>query len=156
LAAYRALHTTGPVEARLEALEAEHTALMDRYADLLTPRAKEKAAANLKALEDRIAALEAHRGDLAEVVEGYHEQVRALRATIGEARRTRHDPGPARAAALRNLLAKIKCSFVTTGYQGPPAPGKPRSRPLEIWFVAVGQDEDEAPSYRLERSYAGP
>ena len=75
LAAYKANFDSEELAAEVERLEAEHTAMMRRYADLPTPRAKEKAKAELAALEECIAGLERQGQDMAGAVEQQFRQV---------------------------------------------------------------------------------
>jgi DNA invertase Pin-like site-specific DNA recombinase len=123
LAAYRDCFDPGALRAEVERLEAEHTALMHRYADLPTPRARDKAKAELAALEARIAQLEAQQqdagravtaalGELRDLAQAIHDARKALAAGDGERALRR------RAEALRAVIHRIECAFVPTGANG--------------------------------------
>src|SRR5262249_11816265 len=114
VAYYRSVFDPSGPAAEVERLEAEHTAMMRRYADLPTPRAKEKAKAELAALEDRIAELESQQQNAADVIEQHYRQMTDLRDAIREARLAMRSDNDAqalrrRAEALRGLLVEIRC-----------------------------------------------
>jgi DNA invertase Pin-like site-specific DNA recombinase len=156
LGAYERHYDPAALGEALEGLEREHTRLMKAYADLPTPRAKDKAKAELEALESCIAGLEGHRANLAGAVRRRYEELLHLQRAVAEAREALRD-GPAaqrrRAEAVRALLGQVEVTFVPTGYRGPPAPGKPRSRLVQIRFVPHTGDPKD---YRLGRAHAGP
>jgi hypothetical protein len=83
LECYRANFDPVGLKAEIERLDAEHTALTHRYADLPTPRAKEKAKAELAQLEARIEALERQQEDTSEAVEQHNYDMVDLRQAIG-------------------------------------------------------------------------
>jgi DNA invertase Pin-like site-specific DNA recombinase len=151
LAAYRDCFDPARLRDEVAAIEAEHTALMHRYADLPTPRAKDKAKAELSALEARIAALERQQQDLGETItnalgelrrlaQAVHDARKALAAGEGERALRR------RAQALRAVIARITCTFVATGKTGG-GPGKANSRLVRVVIEPVLGEP---------REYAGP
>jgi hypothetical protein len=123
VAYYRSVFDPSGLAVEVERLEAEHTAMMRRYADLPTPRAREKAKADLAALEDRIAELEGQQQNVADVIERYYRQMTDLPESIAAARLAMKSENDAqalrrRAEALKGLLVEIWCEFVATGRKG--------------------------------------
>lgn len=123
LASYRANFDGAALAAEVEKLEAKHTALMRQWADLPTPRAKEKAKAELAELEARIEELERQKQDSADAVEQHYREIIDLQCAIGEARRAlRSESGERalrqRAEALRAVIHRMECTFVATGEDG--------------------------------------
>jgi hypothetical protein len=144
VATYRSVFDHAGIAAEVERLEAEHTALMHRYADLPTPRAKEKAKAELTALEDRIRALEGQQQNVADVIEGHYRQMTDLQDAIRTAREAMQSEEGAqalrrRAEALRGLLVAINCEFVVTGkgLSKHVGPGQARSRLSAVAFLPI-------------------
>jgi hypothetical protein len=132
------------VGAAIAALEAEHTAMMGRYADLPTPRAKEKAKAELAALEGRIEELEKQQEDAGDVVITYRQEIRDLQLAIVEAKNAMSSEAGVlalrrRAEALRGLLVAINCEFVVTGKKSS-GPGQAGSRLSAVGFVPIAGD----------------
>jgi DNA invertase Pin-like site-specific DNA recombinase len=120
---YRARFDPSASTAEIERLEAEHTELMGQWADLPTPRAKEKARARFTELEARIEELKRQQEDAAEVVEQHYQQMNDLQQAIEDAQAAMRSEADAqslrrRAEALRGLLCRIECEFVLTGKTG--------------------------------------
>jgi DNA invertase Pin-like site-specific DNA recombinase len=120
---YRSVFDPSRLTAEIEQLEEKHTVLMRRWADLPTPRAKEKAKKELAALEARIAELEQQRQNVAEIVEQHYRQMNDLQTAIGEAKRLmRSEAGERalrhRAEAVRAVIQRIECNFTATGETG--------------------------------------
>jgi hypothetical protein len=120
VATYRSVFDPSGLAAEVERLEAEHTAMMHRYADLPTPRAKEKAKAELAALEARIEELEGQQRNAADVIEGLYRQMVDLQGATRAAREAmRSEVGERalrqRAEALRAIIQRIECTFTATG-----------------------------------------
>jgi DNA invertase Pin-like site-specific DNA recombinase len=156
LGSYERHHDPQALAEALDGLEREHTRLMKAYGDLPTPRAKEKAKAELETLELRISDLEAHRDNLAAAVRRRYEELLHLQRAVAAAQEALRDKPASqrrRAEAVRALLEKIEVTFVPTGYRGPPAPGKPKSRLVEVRFLPHGGDPKD---YRVGRAHAGP
>ena len=134
LDAYKSNFDPAAVDAEIERLESEHDALMGLWADLPTPRAKEKAKERFTELEARIEELKRQREDVVGLVERYCRDIYDLQATIAEAKRAmRSETGERalrqRAEALRGLLCRIDCEFILTGRGAPRrgGPGQARS-----------------------------
>jgi DNA invertase Pin-like site-specific DNA recombinase len=123
VASYRGVFDPSALAVEVERLETEHTAMMHRYADLPTPRAKQKAEAELAQLEARIEELEGQQQNVADVVERQWQEIRDLSRAIRDAqlairndteeRALRH-----RAEALRGIIHRIECTFTITGATG--------------------------------------
>jgi hypothetical protein len=142
--AYRRCFDPSGLEADIEKLEAEHTALMRQWADLPTPRAKEKAKAELAALEARIEELEKQRQDIGATVTAQWSQVLDLALAVKETHRAMESEEGAhalrhRAEALRGLLVSINCEFVVTGKHSS-GPGQAGSRLVAVEFLPVAGD----------------
>jgi DNA invertase Pin-like site-specific DNA recombinase len=149
LVLYRQHYDPKATEAELKRLEEEHSALMRRYADLPTPRAKEKAAAELAALEARISEAERQREDVAGVVEGLHREMLDLRSAIESAKTAmRSETGERalrqRAEAIRGIVQRIECSFTATGKKGG-GPGRANARLAAVTIYPVTGDAAEFP-----------
>jgi site-specific DNA recombinase len=120
---YRSCFDPDKLTEKIEELEAKHTALYRRYADLPTPRAKDKAKVELTTLEDRIAELERRREDIGATATAQWAQVLDLANAVKEARRAMEsDAGESalrqRAEAVRAVIQRIECSFTATGETG--------------------------------------
>jgi DNA invertase Pin-like site-specific DNA recombinase len=120
LAAYRSLFDPTAVVEEVERLEAEHDALMGRWADLPTPRAKEKAKHRFAELEARIGQLQQQQEDAAEAVEWHYRRLTDLQAALAEAKLAmRSETGERalrqRSEAIRAVIQRIECTFVATG-----------------------------------------
>lgn len=161
LAAYRANFDLSAVKTEVEELEAEHTRLTRGWSDLPTPRAKEKAKAELAALEARIAELEKQQEDAAEVVEAAYRELNDLDQAVRDARKAM---GAAdlrrRAEALRGLLCRIDCEFVATGKKSAGS-GNARSKLVSITFHPIAGDAiiltgDGAKGDGRDRSFGNP
>lgn len=120
---YRKNFDPSGLNAEIAKLEAEHDALMDRWADLPTPRAKEKARERFAELEARIAELRRQGEDAAEVVYTNYREMHDLQTAIADARLAlRSEEGERalrrRAEALRGVIQRIECTFTATGAKG--------------------------------------
>jgi hypothetical protein len=147
VATYRSVYDRAGIEAEIGKLEAEHTVLMHRYADLPTPRAKEKAKGELTELEARIEALEGQQQDMSDVIEGHYRQMTDLQAAIRAAKQAMTSANGERAIrhkaeALRGLLVEIRCEFVATGkgLSKHVGPGQARSRLSAVTFLPIAGD----------------
>lgn len=141
LALYRAKFNPAPVVAEIAKLDAEHSALTKRYADLPTPRAKEKAAKELAELEARIGELERQREDLAGVVEHHYRQMLDLQRAIGDANLAMKQAEGERALrrraeAIRSVVHRIECTFTATGKTGG-GPGRTNARLATVTIYPV-------------------
>src|SRR5205814_762637 len=83
---YRAHFDPSRLKAEVERLEAEHTAMMERWADLPTAISKEKARERFAELEARIGQLRRQQEDLAELVETHYHEMLDLETAIGDAK----------------------------------------------------------------------
>jgi DNA invertase Pin-like site-specific DNA recombinase len=147
LAAYRAEFDPAAVDAEVRRLEAEHTKAMERWADLPTPRAKEKAAKELAALEARIADAERQREDAAGAVAAALQELHDLQDAIHSAKEAMRAEGGAsalrrRAEALRAVVQRIECTFAATGMTGKGA-GRKNSRLVKVTVYPVAGDSAE-------------
>jgi hypothetical protein len=148
LAAYRRNYDPAVIEAEIATVEAEHDELMGRWADLPTPRAKEKAKERFAALEARIDELRQQMTDAAAVVEARGREVddlmsaihTALEAMSGDASSLRH-----RAEALRGAIQRIECKFTATGKTGS-GWGNKNSLLAEVTFYPVVGDPTSFPA----------
>jgi DNA invertase Pin-like site-specific DNA recombinase len=123
LACYRKVFDPSDLTTEIERLEAEHDALMERYADLPTPRAKEKAKQRFTALETRIDELKQQAEDGAGGVTALWQQVQDLQRAITDARLAMKSESGAqtlrrKAEALRGIIQRVECTFVATGQTG--------------------------------------
>jgi DNA invertase Pin-like site-specific DNA recombinase len=141
---YNRAFDPGAVEAERAELDERHSKLTARWADLPTPRAKEKAAKELADLEGRIAALEQQQEDLAELVEHYYQELHELGEAIAAARAalTGERDLRVKAAKLRTVLDRIECTFVATGEHGS-GPGRKHARLAKLTFVPNAGDPRE-------------
>jgi hypothetical protein len=149
LASYRAHFDPAAVAAEIEKLDAEHTTLTHRYADLPTPRAKEKAKAELTALEGRIEELESQQADAADTVEGHWRQMLDLQHAIAEAKQAMAAEAGERhlrmrAKALSAVIRRIDCTFTATGKTG----GGPGNSNAKLMGVTITPSDGEAITYR--------
>jgi hypothetical protein len=147
LAVYRANFDPAKLRAEVERLEAEHTALYRRYADLPTPRAKEKAKAELAALEARIAELEQQQEDVGEAVAAALVELRELAQAIHAAQKAMASEAGERAfrqraEALRAVIRRIDCTFTATGKTGG-GPGRSNARLVKVTVEPVVGDAVE-------------
>jgi DNA invertase Pin-like site-specific DNA recombinase len=160
VACYRANFDPSGLAAEIERLEAEHTALMKKWADLPTPRAKEKAKAELTALEARITERERQQQDASEVIVRHHREMLGLQQAITDAKLAMHGEGGEqalrqRAEALRAILCRIECEFVVTGKRSRGGPGQAGSRLVALHFLPITGDSvrlrvnGEQPFYAL-------
>jgi hypothetical protein len=123
LACYRANFDPSGLAEEVERLEAEHDGLMKQWADLPTPRAKEKAKERFAALEARIAELRRQQEDVAEVVASHYREMNDLQRAIDDAKLAMKAEADERALrrraeALRGVIQRIECTFTATGQTG--------------------------------------
>jgi DNA invertase Pin-like site-specific DNA recombinase len=161
LAAYRRNFDAAALASQVAALEAEHTALMHRYADLPTPRARDKAKAELAQLEARIADLEGQQAGAADRVEAEWRQLLDLRQAIASAREALASPDGEqalrrRAEALRGVILRVECEFVVTGKRGRGGPGQAGSRLVALNFLPIAGDGKRYAVNVGERCHASP
>jgi DNA invertase Pin-like site-specific DNA recombinase len=137
------------LQEEVKRLEAEHTTLYRRYADLPTPRAKAKAKAELEAIETRIAEMEKQQEDLGDIVANALREVQELGIAIGLAEQamTAAESDRAlrqRAQALQAVIQRIECSFTATGLSGG-GWGKKNSRLVKVTvYPVVGESVEFA------------
>ncbi len=151
IAHYRSCFDPSKLTAEIENLEAEHTALYRRYADLPTPRAREKAKAELTTLEDRIAELERRREDIGATATAQWAQVLDLANAVKEARRAMESEDGERASrrkaeALRAIIQRIECTFEPTDQRGG-GHGKKNARFAKVTIYPIVGD---AAHFRIE------
>jgi DNA invertase Pin-like site-specific DNA recombinase len=144
LAAYRSLFDPEAVAQKVARLEAEHDALMARWADLPTPRAKEKARQRFAELEARIERLRQQQRNVADVVEQHYGRLNDLQAALAEARLAmRSEQGERalrqRSEAIRSVIQRIECTFKATGQTGA-GWGKRNSQLVSVTFYPVVGD----------------
>jgi DNA invertase Pin-like site-specific DNA recombinase len=152
ISTYRAAFDPAEVAAEVARLDAEHTALTAKWADLPTPLAKEKATKQLEELEGRLKELRNQQQDAADVVvRHYREAGELCRAIIEAQDAMRGKDGERalrqRAQALRAVIQRIECRFIATDHAGG-GWGKKSSELVEVTFYPVAGDE--------VRFYAGP
>jgi hypothetical protein len=150
IAAYRTNFDPAAVEAELKELEAEHTAMYRRYADLPTPRAKEKAKAELSELEAKITELERQKEDMAGSVAALYRQVHDLQMAIADARLAMKNQAGEQALrrlaeTLRGVIHRIECRFEATGRTGC-GRGNSNSRLASVTIYPVAGDPAEYPA----------
>lgn len=160
LKSYRANFDPTGLKAEIARLDDEHTTLTRRYADLPTPRAKEKAAAELAALENRIGELEKQSEDASAAVLSQWRELQSLSVAVTKA--TRDMQGGEgehamrqRAEALRAVMSRIECEFVVSAKRdlvtikqgeykgkrmGKGGPGQARSKLVAIHFYPLVGD----------------
>jgi DNA invertase Pin-like site-specific DNA recombinase len=141
---YRTHFDPAQVAAEVGRLEAEHTALMAQWADLPTPRAKEKAKEQFAALEARMDELRNQQQDTADVVAAHYREMRNLNISIVEAQAAMRSQAGERALrqrsqALRAVIQRIECRFTATGKIGS-GWGKKNSALVEVTFYPVVGD----------------
>jgi DNA invertase Pin-like site-specific DNA recombinase len=120
LTTYRSLFDPGQLQQEIERLDAEHTRLTHRYADLPTPRAKEKAKAELAEIEAKLAQLEAQMKDAADSVESSFRELVQWETDLAEAKRAMNAAQGERsyrllAEKLRAVISRIDLLFIATG-----------------------------------------
>ena len=123
IATYERCFDPSNFAAERDRLDAEHTKKTHAWADLLTPKAKEKATRELEALEARLTELDNQSENLAETVKEHYQQVSELTDAIDKAERSmRAKDGERalrqRAAALGEVIDRIVCEFESTGKKG--------------------------------------
>jgi hypothetical protein len=123
LAVYTRHFDPAKVQAEVQRLRSEYDKLVDRWADLPTPRAKEHAKAKLVALEAQIAEMEKHEQDLGDILRAALQEFKTFSTAIAAAQQamaseTGERALRQRAAALRAVIHRIECHFVATGGSG--------------------------------------
>jgi DNA invertase Pin-like site-specific DNA recombinase len=173
LACYRTHYDPHALQAEIDRLEAQHTAMTKGWADLPTPRAKEKAKAELAALEARIASLEKQRQETAESVADHYRQMLDLERSISEAREAfKGEEGERKyrllAEKLREAIQRITCHFVATGEERPghltaklvsvtiePYEGEPKTYPT-LYYDGTTVADGSTPAGRSRSSGSRP
>jgi DNA invertase Pin-like site-specific DNA recombinase len=125
LDSYRTNFDPAALDGEIERLEAEHSTMMEKWADLpahLT-RARQKAEERMASLESRIEALRQQQQDAAEVVGKHWREILDLQKAVREARASLHTEAGERAlkrkaAALRAVIHRIDCTFRPTAQAG--------------------------------------
>jgi hypothetical protein len=144
LECYRANFDPKALKADIKRLEAEHDKLMAQWADLPTPRSREKAKERFTELEARIDELKAQQQDAAAVVELHYQQMLDLQTAVAEAQAAMQSETGAqalrrRAESIRGLLCRIECEFVLTGKKTA-GPGNARSKLVALHFLPIAGD----------------
>jgi hypothetical protein len=144
VATYRSVFDPSGLAAEVAHLEAEHKAMMHRYADLPTPRVKEKAKGELAALEARIEELEGQQQNVADAIEQHYRQMTDLQEAVHAAREAMRSEVEERALrqraeALRAVVQRIECTFTATGQTGG-GWGKKNARLATVTIYPVGGD----------------
>jgi hypothetical protein len=142
----------------VEQLEAEHSQLVQQWADLPTARAKAKARERFAALEARIDELRRQQHDASEDVARHCRELTDLQEAIYEARLAMKSEAGAqalrrRAEALRGTLCRIECEFVATGKKSF-GPGNTRSKLVALNFIPVAGEVVRREVNVEERFYA--
>jgi DNA invertase Pin-like site-specific DNA recombinase len=150
LACYRANFDPAGLAAEVAKLDAEHTALTHRYADLPTPRARDKARAELASLEARIEELERQQQDASATVEQHFREMLGLQQAIADAKLALQSEAVERALrqraeALRGILCRIECEFVATGKRCRGGPGQAGSRLVALHFLPIAGEPVRIP-----------
>jgi hypothetical protein len=140
LACCRAHFDPAGLESEIEQLEQEHTALMHRWADLPTPRAKEQARSELAKLEARMAELEGQQQDSAGVVEQHYREMKDLQQAITDAKLAMQSGAGERALRQRAVIQRIECTFTATGNRGG-GPGKANTKLVAVTIYPVDGSE---------------
>jgi DNA invertase Pin-like site-specific DNA recombinase len=147
VACYHVNFDPAAVAAEVDRLEAEHTALVEQWADLPTPRAKEKARERFAEVETRIAGLRRQQENVSEVVEQHYRDMLDLQRAIRDAK-TALQSGAGeralrrRAEALRAVVQRIECTFTATGETGG-GWGKKSALMTKVTFYPVVGDSVE-------------
>lgn len=141
LECYRTNFDPIAVAAKLEDLQAEHDREVEKWGDLPTPLAKEKAKAKLKMLEADITELEQHQRDLTGVVERHYGEAQALLKAITDARIVERSESGERAlrrkaAVTRKVVHRVECLFTApVKVAGRPGRAKPLLAAVTIYPV---------------------
>ncbi|MFO0825226.1 MAG: recombinase family protein [Gemmataceae bacterium] len=142
VACYRAHFDPAKVAAQIAKEEDEYDDLMKKWADLPTPRAREKAKERFLALEASIEELKQQQQDAAEVVSTQYREMVNLQTAIADARLAMKSENGERALrqraeALRGILLRIDCEFVSTGTPLHGGPKGSRSKPIALTFCPI-------------------
>jgi DNA invertase Pin-like site-specific DNA recombinase len=114
---YRSNYDPSRARAEMETLEREHDSLMRQWADLPTPRAKEKARARFTEMEARMEELRGQTAEGADAVAAQWREMSVLQSAIADAKLAMRSGAGERAArrraeALRRVIQRIECRFV--------------------------------------------
>jgi len=157
---YRANFDPDAVADELRRLDDQHTKLTKKWADLPTPRSKEKALGELRALEERISELEKQQEDVSATVLDEYRKMQDLAISVTNAyeamkNRDGEQSLRQRAEALRSLLSRIECEFVVSRTRnlvtivkgthkgkriGKGGPGQARSKLIALHFYPLVGD----------------
>jgi DNA invertase Pin-like site-specific DNA recombinase len=145
ISTYRANFNPAQVAAEVARLDAEHTAVMARWADLRAGSlARQKADEQLTLLEARIADLRDQQQDTADVVVRHYREAQQLCLAVVNAQDAMRSQSGERALrqrsqALRAVIHRIECRFTATGKTGS-GWGKKNSALVEVTFYPVVGD----------------
>jgi DNA invertase Pin-like site-specific DNA recombinase len=141
LDAYKKHFDPSTVKAELDQLEAKLSKLMDQWADLPTPRAREKAKESFTELEARIDRLKQQQEDASAVVEQHYYDMLDLQEAIRKAREAMHGGMSEsalrqRAGQLRGVIERIELTFTATGKRKS-GPGNQSARLVKVTFYPI-------------------
>jgi DNA invertase Pin-like site-specific DNA recombinase len=142
---YHKHYDADALEAEIARLDAEHTRMLNRWADAPGRLAKDKARELVEELDGKIEALRQQQQDLAKVVDQHYRMVHDLDCQVADALKAMRDPASAealrrRAEVLRGLLVQIRCRFQNTGKGGRGGKGGFKSKPASVEFLPVAGD----------------
>jgi DNA invertase Pin-like site-specific DNA recombinase len=155
LVSYRFNFDPSVIDGEIEALEAEHSKLMERWADLPThlARARQKAEGQMATLEARMEELRQQQQDASEVVSKHWRELLDLQRAVRDAKASMLSGAGERALkqkaqAMRAVIQRIECTFRPTAAAGQ-GWGKKGS---ELVRVCVYPVVGEAATYAAEGS----
>jgi hypothetical protein len=142
---YEANFNPARFTASIDQLQAEHDELMERWSDLPTKLAKEKAQAKFAELETRIDELKQQQENAAEAVWSYYRQMSDLQVAIVEAQKAMQGEATSqalrrRAEAIRGVVQRIEVTFTATGYIGRMGRGRPNAKLTRVTICPVGNE----------------
>lgn len=147
LAAYRANFDPARLTAEIDQLDAEHTRMMEKWAGLTSPLAKEKTAKWIAELDDRIKELRQQQQDISEELTAQYREILDLQQAVAGARKALKGEADERALrhraeAVRKVIHKVECTFVATGETGS-GWGKKNSRLVKVTIHPLVGDSVE-------------
>jgi len=146
---YRERFDPSAITPEIERLDAEHTALVNRWGDLPTPLAKDKAKERLTQLEKQIQEFKRQQEDVGESVANHYAEMTDLQDAIEKAKAAMRKEADEvslrqRALALRGIIQRIECTFISTGQRGG-GWGKKNSRLARVTIYPVVGESAEFP-----------
>lgn len=123
---------------------------MEQWADLPTPRARDKAKARFTRLEAEIDELRRQGKEIADAVGSLYHEMNDHQIAIAAAKRAmQSDSGERalrqRAEALRAVIRRIECTFTATGITGS-GWGKRNSKLVKVTIYPISGDSVEFPT----------